>query len=87
MSASEVLARKLTTRNIIALATVAVFLYGGIFALENANELVTQVENEDPKTAFVLGGAGGALLTALVLVSKEVYFFYFRKKPASEPST
>lgn len=73
----------LIPNHIIAFATVAVFLFCVTFAVVNAETLIDLVEVQDPKTALVMGGIGGTLVTALLLNVRDIYQFFFRKTPST----
>jgi len=76
----EQIDKKLTTRNILALSTVGVFLYAVIFSLQNP-EQVLGIIDEAPK-GVILGG--GIIIGTFVAVVKDVFTFFFRKKPENE---
>lgn len=66
---------------LIAFATIGVFLFAVVFSLLNANTLITAIEVVDPKTALVVGGVGGMIITALLLNVRDIYQYFFRKNP------
>lgn len=73
-------AKKLTTRNILALSTVGVFLYAVIYSLQNPNILIQTIE-ETPNGIVLVGGI---IIGTFVAVVKDVYTFFFRKRPEKE---
>jgi len=75
--------KRLIPNYVFAGATIATFLFACIFALYNADTLITVIEGSaiSTGTALVLGGVGGALLTALIVITKDVYQFFFRTSP------
>jgi len=78
MSATEVL-KKLTTRNILALATGGTFLWAVVYVLTNLGVIADLVTTE-PAAA----GIGGLIVGAFLTIATKVYDFFFRKKPANE---
>lgn len=71
----------LVPNQVIAYATVAVFLFSVVFALINADTLISTVEVVDGKTGLLIGGVGGSLVMALLLNVRDIYQFFFRKVP------
>lgn len=71
---------RLVPNYIFAGATIAVFLFAAIFVLLNAQDLIVQIP-DNPEQALILGGVGGAIITALIVVTKDVYTYFFRKNP------
>ena len=71
---------KLTTRNIIALATVGIFLRTVDYLITNGPEIIEVVNETEPAVV----GAAGIVVGAFVVVTKDVYTFFFRKKPKEE---
>ena len=76
--------KKITTRNILAISVVGVFLYLTMFIVTQASELITAATT-DPATAAALG-VGTVLIGTLVAKVSDIIQFFFRKKPANETS-
>ena len=74
---------RLIPNYIFAGATIGTFLFACIFALYNADTLITIIDEDalTTGTALALGGVGGALLTALIVCTKDIYQFFFRTAP------
>ena len=79
-STKQQIIERLTTRNIVTLATVATFLFAVVFSLLNA-EVIIETIDEAPN-GVVLGG--GIIIGTFVAVVKDVYTFYYRKSQAKE---
>lgn len=73
---------KLIPNYIFAGATIGVFLFAAVFSLLNADTLISNIETQDPQTAFIVGGVGGTIITALLLNVRDIYLFFFKKTPA-----
>lgn len=81
MARSMELKEKLTTRNIIAVSTVGVFLYLTTFVILNGEEVAEFVaKNPGVSTSAAL------LVGALVAKVSDVYQFFFRKAQTTESS-
>lgn len=86
MTSYQEISQKLTTRNILALATTGVFLWSIVFMFQHFDQFFTLfevVEDLEPVVALSVGGAGGLILGAFLMVVKDVYQFFFRKKEQS----
>ena len=73
--------KRLLPNYIFAGATIGVFLFLCVFALTNADTLISTVSTTDPETALIMGGVGGTLITALLMNVRDVYQFFFRVSP------
>ena len=73
--------QRLIPNHILAAAIIGVFLFAVIYVLFNFDTFVVEIP-EDPTTALVVGGIGGTIITALIVIVKEVTTFYFRKTPS-----
>lgn len=78
------ISRKISTRNILAVSVVGVFLYLTVFVITQAPELIEGVLST-PETAAA-AGVGTVLIGTLIAKVSDVIQFYFRKKPSNEPS-
>ena len=74
--------KRLIPNYIYAAMFFAVFLWGCTFVLLNWEELVTDVTNLDTDQALIVGGVGGALISALILNVKDIVQFFFRTAPS-----
>lgn len=72
--------KRLTTRNIMALATTGVFLFSVVYSLINSDVVIATID-EAPK-GVILGG--GIIIGTFVAVVKDVYSFFFRKAQKKE---
>ena len=75
MTIANAFLKKLTTRNILANATIGVFLYGLIYGIQNLDSVSKTLEESSLLSAFV-----GSFLTIVPIV----YYFYFRKSQDKE---
>ena len=78
------LSNKITTRNILAISVVGVFLYLTMFIVTQAPELIESAVDTPAKGAAV--GVGLVLIGTLVTKVSDIIQFFFRKKPANETS-
>lgn len=79
MTTQDELIKKLTTRNILALATAAVFLWTIVFTLINLDVISNLIA-----TDATAAGISGLLVGAFLVTVKDVYQFFFRKSQAKE---
>lgn len=74
---------RLIPNYIFAGATIGTFLFACIYALLHADTLIQIIDSNQLTNgeALALGGVGGALITALIVVTKDVFQFFFRTSP------
>ena len=72
---------RLIPNYLIAFATIGVFLFTVVYSLLHSNTLISTIEIVDPKTALVVGGVGGMIITALLLNVRDIYLYFYKKNP------
>lgn len=60
----------------------SVFLFGCVYALLNWNEIGGEIADLSAGEALVIGGVGGSLITALIVIVKDWSQFFTRTTPS-----
>ncbi len=69
---------------IVILATIGTFLWSSAFVLTNGLEIMESADELSGSTGLVVGTIGGTILTALLLNTRDIYTYLFRKNPSVE---
>jgi|APSaa5957512535_1039671.scaffolds.fasta_scaffold109678_2 hypothetical protein len=75
--------KRLIPNYIFAGMFFSVFLFGCVYALVNWQTLGGEIETLSAGEALVLGGVGGSLITALIVIVKDWAQFFTRTTPST----
>lgn len=69
---------------IVILLTIGTFLGASVYVLTQGLEIVENADELSGSTGLAVGTIGGTILTALLLNTRDIYTYLFRKNPSTE---
>ena len=69
---------------IVILMTIGTFLGASVYVLTQGLEIVETADELSGSTGLAVGTIGGTILTALLLNTRDIYTYLFRKNPSVE---
>ena len=66
---------------VVICATIGTFLWASVFVLTNGLEILETADELSGSAGLAVGTIGGTILTALLLNTRDIYTYLFRKNP------